>query len=126
MPRRAEDKEDAIRIAKQLGDRARAVRARLKVTQEELSETVGITAEALGRIERGSALPSFPTFFRLCNALGVSPSDLLSQEKATLRDSVPENGTPREVRQIARYSASLDRRGQRLVLILARELARRR
>ncbi len=124
MPRRAEDKEVAIQIAKRLGDRARTARSRLDLTQEELSEIVGITAEALGRIERGAALPSFPTLLRLCAALRVSPSDLLAHEM-TLGGVTISQGAPsktRELQQIARYAPALDRRRQRLLLLLAREL----
>jgi transcriptional regulator with XRE-family HTH domain len=123
MPRRAEDKKEAAEIAWRLGERARTARAKLNLTQEELSERVGVTPEALGRIERGHALPSFPTFQRLAAALGLSANELLTPERSAHRVEEKLLRAPRELQQISRYSARLDRRQQRVVLTVARELA---
>jgi transcriptional regulator with XRE-family HTH domain len=65
-----------------LGERLRARRRTLGLTQEALAEKVGIAPQFLGRIERGVALPSVPTLFRLTEVLGLGVDELLSREEA--------------------------------------------
>jgi transcriptional regulator with XRE-family HTH domain len=97
----------------------------MEITQEELSERIGITSEALGRIERGSAMPSFPTFMRLCPALGATPDALLSENEAEQDiPQAPVNAEPKGFRLLVRTLRRLDSRQQRVVLGFARELLR--
>lgn len=122
MPRRAEDKEAAEEIARRLGTAARAARAALGLTQEGVSEQVGITSEALGRIERGTALPSFTTLMGLCSTLKVTPDSLLQASPNVSARATAVPGT-KELQQIQHYARRLDARRQRLVLGLIRELS---
>ena len=129
MPRRHEDEEVAKEIARRIGGRVRAARSNLQLTQEELAERIGITSEALGRIERGNASPSLPTLERLCGALGVSPDGLLAKGEgvAGARASKVDSAAQpkgRELRQILRFAATLGEPQQRIVLAVAREFAR--
>jgi len=78
MPRRPQDADESRHIAVALGRRVRSVRKDRAWTQSELSDLLGISTEAYGRIERGHALPSFPTFLRLCRILEVGPDVLLA------------------------------------------------
>ena len=47
------------------------------LTQQDVAEGVGIVPEVYGRIERGVALPSVPTLFRLCVTLHRGPHELM-------------------------------------------------
>ncbi len=125
MPRRAADREEANQIAERIGDRVRGARASLEITQEELSERIGITSEALGRIERAAALPSFPTFLRLCHAVGMSPSALLGEsQEGKVAPLAPAHREQKGDRQLVRLLGRLDARQQRLLLAVSRELLR--
>lgn len=55
----------------------RAARASRGWTQEELADRVGITVQALSRIERARALPSLETVVQLSDHLGVPIDHLL-------------------------------------------------
>src|SRR5690606_22490475 len=48
-----------------LGERIRLIRTGRGMTQQDLAEQCGITAEFLGRIERQRAMPSLQTLLRL-------------------------------------------------------------
>ena len=84
MPRKKEDRADATRIAKRLGQRLRLLRKATQLTQEKVSDLIGLTTEAYARIERGISLPSYPTMMRICGALGTCPDVLLTEMKEEL------------------------------------------
>lgn len=62
---------------KDLGHRVRTLRRMRDLTQEELAEKLDISASFLGHIERGTRVASLETLVALCNALKVSPQELL-------------------------------------------------
>lgn len=76
-------------IYRGLGKRIRQQRQLLKMTQEKLAESAGISLSFLGHIERGTRKASLDTLVRVCNALKVSPQLLLqdSLEDDLLGDS---------------------------------------
>ena len=49
----------------------------MSLTQAAVAEAVGISVESFSRIERGQALPSFPTLLRLASLYGEEASDLI-------------------------------------------------
>jgi len=60
------------------------VRRRMKIkriesgiTQDGLAKAAGIDRKTVNRIENGHFSPNLDTFFRLCAALKVRPSDLM-------------------------------------------------
>ena len=61
-----------------LGRNIRKFRVMRRHTQEDLSELVGIHYTFLGHIERGSKIPSLPTFLRIADALGIPPCALFN------------------------------------------------
>lgn len=63
---------------KSMGARIRKCRKQMKISQEALSEQVGISASFLGHIERGTRVASMETLIALCNTLKVSPQYLLA------------------------------------------------
>ena len=54
------------------------------MTQELLSGLAGIARSHLSMIENGTKQPNFETIWRIAEALGISPSELVSEiEKET-------------------------------------------
>ena len=49
-----------------------------RLTQDQLAEKAGISKQFLGNIECGKSIPSVKTVLSLCDALDVSPNDLLN------------------------------------------------
>lgn len=60
-----------------LGKRIREERQKLNLTQEKLSESVGISDSYLGQIERGERSVTLDTLIRLANRLNVTIDYLL-------------------------------------------------
>ena len=61
----------------QLGKRIKQQRILARMTQEKLAEAAGISLSFLGHIERGTRKASLDTVVKICNALKVSPNQLL-------------------------------------------------
>lgn len=64
-------------LAKQIGGKAREARLAAGLTQEDVAERVRLATEVYGRLERGRMLPSVPTLYRICHALGISSDEIL-------------------------------------------------
>jgi len=122
MPRRQEDLNDATRISRRLGVRLRLMRKQLRWTQDELSERIGLTAEAYARIERGHSLPSFPTLLRVCRVLQTSPDVLLvdGQDEGDGADVVTSNETSEHIAALVYDLRHMDVRVVRDVAQLVR------
>lgn len=58
------------------GKRVRQLRRQKDLTQEELAELVGVSAEFISNLERGINAPSFDTLERIAEALDVAPVEL--------------------------------------------------
>ncbi len=58
----------------------KAKRVEKGLTQEKLSELVGIGSSHMSHIENGSTVPSFDVFISILNALGCSADELLCRE----------------------------------------------
>lgn len=71
-------------LKKTLGRNAQAARLRQALTQEDVAERLDMATEVYGRIERGRAFPSIPTFWRLCHVLQESADRLLGLPTGTL------------------------------------------
>ena len=61
-----------------LGQRIREERLRLKLTQEQLSERIDVTASYLGAVERGEKSMTLEKLIALINVFGVSMDYILS------------------------------------------------
>lgn len=89
-----------------LGFRIREFRNHYGLTQAELAESVGVSTQFIGNLERGRAIPSLDTLLSLCYALDFSPNDLL-------QDSLPLCGfsgsIPVRLRQKSIFENTLDR-----------------
>ena len=63
-----------------LGKRIADARHDLGLTQRELAEKVGVTAQAVSKWERGSSCPDISILDEVANTLNVSVSSLLGVE----------------------------------------------
>ncbi len=82
-----------------LGQRIRARRKCLGMTQERLAELTGLSDTYVGHIERATRIPSLSTLVSICYALEISPNELMC-------DSLPESRfapaeTPLKLRQVS-------------------------
>lgn len=76
-PRRGK-RESKQKLAKSLGDAARAARQKAGLTQADVAERIGVATEVYGRLERGLLMPSVPTLRRICLALHLPADSLLA------------------------------------------------
>jgi transcriptional regulator with XRE-family HTH domain len=60
-----------------LGRSLRAARRRAGLTMDTLAEMSGVSQPHLSQMENGRVSPSISTLYRLANALGISPQQLL-------------------------------------------------
>ncbi len=60
--------------------RLRAVRERKALSQRELAALAGMTHTQISRIETGLSEPYPSTIRKLAKALGLEPSDLMTEE----------------------------------------------
>ena len=74
---------------KLIGRNLRHVRLALHLTQKETARRAGLSLSFYQKLERCEAGLSLPTLWRLCEALFVYPSDLFSDDPATLSPRVP-------------------------------------
>ena len=71
-----------------VGKRIKQNRIQLKMTQECLAEKSGISPSFLGHIELGTRKASLDTFVKICNALNVTPNDILIDSIDCKKDEV--------------------------------------
>jgi transcriptional regulator with XRE-family HTH domain len=76
-----------------LGKRISRFRNQANMTSEKLAELCECSSGTIRKIESGARLPSVPAFINLCNALKVSPNDLLGAEMTYKFDATLEEST---------------------------------
>src|SRR3954471_12364598 len=77
--------------ATSFGERVRILREAAGLTQEELAERAGLTADGIGALERGTRRRPYPHTIRaLAEALGLTES-----ERAALVATIPGRGSRR-------------------------------
>ncbi len=63
-----------------IGNKLLSARKRLGLTQVEVAEQAGLSGRTYADIERGSVNMRMETFLRICNALGVTPDRILTED----------------------------------------------
>ena len=66
-----------------LGDEIRKSREEAGLTQEQLSYSAGVDRSYVSLLENNKKSPTVDLLYRICDALGVSASDLLVRVEAT-------------------------------------------
>lgn len=72
-------------IARQFGERVRALRMKKGISQEELAERCGVHRTYMGRIERGETNITLSNIHKIARGLGVSPASLMEDEVKSVR-----------------------------------------
>jgi transcriptional regulator with XRE-family HTH domain len=65
------------------GRRLREARTKSERTQEALAAEINMSVDMIGRLERGTAQPSFETIARLSTALSIHPAFLFGGDVET-------------------------------------------
>lgn len=68
-----------------IGQRLKTKRIEKGLTQEKLSEIIGVGPSHMSHIESGSTVPSFEVFIAILNALECSADELLCREIKTAK-----------------------------------------
>lgn len=58
----------------------REMRARFRLTQQELAENVGVTRQTIGLIEKGDYAPSITLALKISHVFGVSVEEVFRLE----------------------------------------------
>ena len=71
------ERKSMRKALKVFGETVRDLRKNLKLTQEQLGETCGRHPVYVSEMERGVKNPSLESILRLCQALKITPGDLM-------------------------------------------------
>lgn len=63
-----------------IGNRLLAIRKKMGLTQAEVAEIAGLSDRTYADIERGSVNMRTETFLKICQALSVTPDEILTQK----------------------------------------------
>ncbi|MBO5395987.1 MAG: helix-turn-helix transcriptional regulator [Clostridia bacterium] len=66
-----------------IGSKLFSIRKKLGLTQAEAAEAAGLSDRAYADIERGTANMRTETLLRICNALHITPDEILTESKET-------------------------------------------
>lgn len=73
------------------GMRVRDARRHAKLSSDKLAELCNCTPVSIRQIESGIRLPSLPKLIDICNALHVTPNDLLGPELSFAIENNPKS-----------------------------------
>lgn len=68
----------------EIGNRLFALRKRMGMTQSEVAESAGLSMRTYADIERGSVNMRVETVLRICEALHITPDEILTKTCSTI------------------------------------------
>ena len=106
-------------LLQEVGDRITARRKQLRMTQEDLSEKAGVTAQTISNAELGKKALRPENIIRICSAMDISPDYLLlgriSAEDISILSKKVSRLTPGQYRHLEdivdSYIAALNEQG---------------
>ncbi len=66
-----------------IGNKLLAIRKRMGLTQAEVAEAAGLADRTYADIERGSTNMRVETVLRICEALHITPDEILTEDNTT-------------------------------------------
>jgi transcriptional regulator with XRE-family HTH domain len=83
-----------------LGEELRKARELAGLTQEELSFRAGLSRPYISQLERDLKSPTLETLFLICDALGLSASEIVARVEITRRrpGGIPKRGSAIEAK----------------------------
>ena len=73
-----------------IGNKLFAIRKRQGLTQAEVAEAAGLSDRTYAEIERGTVNMRIETILRICNALHITPDEVLTAENTRMREQEEE------------------------------------
>ena len=70
---------------RKIGNKMLELRKRVGLTQAELAERAGLSDRTFADIERGNVNMRIETLLKICDALGVTPDAVLTEENTSLQ-----------------------------------------
>lgn len=67
-----------------VGNKMLAIRKRMGMTQAEVAEAAGLCDRTYAEIERGTVNMRLETLLRICNALRITPDEILTDDRGSL------------------------------------------
>ena len=64
-----------------------------KISQEKLAKLTGLDRTYISLIENGKRSPTFSTILKICSALEILPSELLSKFEKREQNFISQNGS---------------------------------
>ena len=130
MSRNTPGHRTPIQLARHIGGSAREARLRMRLTQADVAERIGVATEVYGRLERGKLIPSVVTLRKVCRALRLDASAVLGLSRdapRTPEDALdPEAGYSLLERRIMRRLRRMPTEAQRIIARIATALTRER
>ena len=71
----------------EFGERLRALRTGHPMTQQQLSDEIGVTKSVVSAYEIGARYPSYPILLRIAEVFGVTTDYLLGREEGRMLDA---------------------------------------
>ena len=65
-----------------IGNKLLAIRKKVGLTQAEVAEAAGLSDRTFADIERGCANMRIDTLLKICNALHITPDEILTEESS--------------------------------------------
>lgn len=101
------------------GTRVKKARQKAGLTSDALAELCDCTPVSIRQIESGIRLPSLPKLVAVCNALRVTPNDLLGQElEFAIDPAMRDNSDRRMVGALLRLHGLPPERGNAVCTVL--------
>ena len=69
---------------REIGNKLLAIRKRMGMTQVEVAEAAGLSSRTYADIERGTVNMRVETILRICEALHITPDEILTQSNTEL------------------------------------------
>ena len=73
-----------------IGNKLLAIRKRMGLTQAEVAEAAGLSDRTYADIERGTVKMRVDTIIHICNALHITPDEILTEENTNISSKQDE------------------------------------
>ncbi len=70
-----------MKFGKKVCERIREIRVSMKLTQSQFAEITGLSQDGVGKIERGDAVPTIDTLYKIATGLKIPIEKFLPPEK---------------------------------------------
>lgn len=105
-----------------LGDKVKLLRKKMKITQQKLAETIGLSQSTIGMIESNKQGASNDTLIKLANALNTTVDYLLYDDKEEAEIILKDNADiiDDDIRRIERARRKMDPKNKEKMMKILR------